>query len=76
MTQIKSWCVHTKTDFMWVPVPGQTEGVCARPRHKGKNVHLKGSKSLFYVLVSFMPLTVITLKPVCLYVCVYIYVYV
>lgn len=58
---------------MWVLVLEQTEGVCAHPRHKGKNVHLKGGKSLFYVLVSFMPLTVIILKSVCLYVCMFIY---
>lgn len=71
MTQIKSWCMHTKTAFMCVPVPEQTESLCAGPRDKGENGYLKGSKSLFYVLVSFMPLAVITLKS--LYIHIHIY---
>lgn len=75
MTQIKSWRIHTKTAFMCVPVPEQTESICASPRNKGENGCLQGSKSLFYVLVSFMPLAVITLKSVCVCVLYVLYKY-
>lgn len=69
MTQIKSWCIHTKTAFMCVLASEHTENVCAGPRNKRENGYLKGSKSLFYALISFMPPAVITLKSVCVCVC-------
>lgn len=52
---------------MCVLVPEQTESSCTGPRNKRGNGYLKGSKRLFYVLVSFMPLAVITLKSLYIY---------
>lgn len=53
---------------MCVLVPEQTESLCAGPRNKMENGYLKSSKSLFYVLVSFMPLAMITLKSLYIYI--------
>lgn len=58
---------------MCVLVPEQTESLCADLRNKGENRYLKGSKSLFYVLVSFMPLAVITLKSFYIYIYIYVF---